>query len=462
VTLGGYVLLVGGIVAWLDVRSLGVPAVSVVADMPRNELFGLGLETVAVWLALGIAFTVVLGGAGSIAVDNPVPVFGVFLASVLFVAGFFAIGLISALVLRIGIWVLWILVFAAGAWFVREEIWDFYEGWDAYDGEFSNPLHHSVALLSALAVGVGIGALLGLLVIKPGHFPGGVLTALGSLGAGTWAAGEAVWRRKAREEIARNERRLREAEAVWHKREGARAEVIREGERDWRLERERLGAEQAWTARMRSSGWRSAVAIMLLATLIGWGAVLGRSNHDFWRARVTMTNGTCLAGTLLVHDSSEVLLAGTPSQPLRMIYLPASVVSSAQVIGPPGPPRELRIETCVQAAKAPPGRLAPYPLAGPDGAEANSALAAGGGGVVTVNGDHTVVVRGHEGKQGPEGKQGAEGKEGRKGAQGSLGEQGPQGQRGRVGASGPRGSQGPRGPKGERGPPAPSGIEDGS
>jgi hypothetical protein len=490
--LGGYVLLVGAIVAWVNVDDFGVPNLGVVADMPRNELFGLGLETIAVWLLLAVAFTVVLVGAGSVDLDNPIPVFAMFAAAVLVVVVGFALGQIGPLGWRIVAWVLFAAVLGGVIAFLHREgllddLWPSGGSLLPLDADTLRTLSRRLAPLSALIAGLGIGAALGLLLIKRGRFPGGDLSAVGSVAAGVWAAGESVWRRKQRQEITDDELRIKHGEFAVPRGEAGATSATRELEDHVRREREAIAVRREGKEDLlRRSLRRSAVAIALLAALLGAGAILARGTHTFWRARVTMTNGTCVAGTLLVRGSDEILLAGGehPQNPLRLVHLPSSEVSSVQVIGPGGKARPLRVATCFDAAnRKPPHELAPSPLAGKSGAEAKPPGGSGDGSVVIEKGGHTMVVRGPEGRPGPEGregragKQGVEGKagapgpEGREGKQGPEGEQGPsgaagprgpQGQRGRVGASGPRGPRGRPGPRGERGPPGPSEAEDGS
>lgn len=465
VALGGYVLLIGGAVAWLDVRRLGVPPLSVVAQMPRNELFGLGFEALLVWAALGLTATVVLAWATTASSEETGELLVVFVAGLLFAAGFFAIGLIEAQWLRDASWALWIVGFLALLWFTAE-------------GKASRLRTLVTDFWEPLVVGAVVGALLGVFLIGPGRWQG-LLSAAGGTAAACWVAAALRERRTLRAEETELRRRTLEIRRELRRGDG-RPASLREAElrdaAELAAERRRDIAMRNRRATLRVSG-----ALLALAAALGAGAVLSRGSHDFWRARVTMTNGTCLAGTLLVDDGEGVLLAGREheSHPVRMVKVPAGLVSSVQVLGPPTRPLGLQVRSCRQAATNGPPREVqlPYPLGGVGGSEA---AAERGGTAVSVK-DGTLIVRGTpgpRGKQGPEGRRGVPGPRGPGGSAGAKGDPGPrgatgahgvsgktgprgaagaEGSRGERGATGARGATGTRGPKGEHGPTGPRG-----
>jgi MFS family permease len=438
VTFGGYVLTVGAIVAWLDVHAIGVPTLSVVSDMPRNELLGLGFETLLVWLALGIAFTGALAWAGSRSGEKPVPMFGTFGAGILLPAVAFAIGLIGTPWLQVVAWLAWGIAFAALVVFLAE-------------GEISEAREMVREVGPEFALGAAIGVLLGLLLIEPGSWKG-LGSAIGAVLIGGWIVGEALSRRVLHESVSRGEQHFREEDRkarLTALASGVPSEVMRAHDEEMLEERE---AHRAQTARReRHSVVRSAIAIVLLAAVLGCGAIVSRSSHDFWAARVTLTNGTCASGTLLVRNSDEVLLAGLKHKAVggqvenRLVEIPASVISNVQVIGPRGPARRFKAESCAKAASdLHPRSFAPYPLVGESSTpEADPPVSA-------VPGPQG--REGKEGKRGPKGEPGPQGKRGVEGARGTTGKTGKAGQPGETGGTGKTGPRGKIGPTGNIGP----------
>ncbi len=418
VTFGGYVLLVGAVVAWLDVRTIGVPAISVVADMPRNELLGLGFETLAVWLLLGLMLALAIVGIGSTVREDPRRPLGVLVVSTMIGVLFAGIWQLDSEALSVVVTLLLLAIpvivlarLGLPELGVEDEL---------------------VPIGIAVVVGAPLGVGLELLLINPGKLVG-LIAASGAVVVAVWSVAEMFWRRDV----------VREGEYF-----GRAAGVFR-----WTVRGEHSVPEAKRVALLRHSRWRSVVAALLLAAVLAWGAVESRKSHRFWAARVTMTNGTCVSGTLLVRDSDEVLLAGRADRTARgqaenrLIEIPSLVISSIQVIGPSGPARPISAETCAKAASAVhPGPFAPYPLVGDSSAPEVDPP------VIAVPGPEG--REGKEGKRGPAGERGPEGKrgaEGERGTTGKTGKAGPPGETGPTGKTGPRGETGPQGNTGPTG-----------
>ena len=431
VTFGGYVLVVGAIVAWVDVRAIKVPAIGVVADMPRNELFGRGLETLAVWLILCLILAVAVIVIGLKVPKDP-------RRPLIALAGSAAIGVALAAICHIDLWalkaILAISVIALWALGIRRM------------GTGGEPI--PIAIACALGVGLGVG--FELLLIDTGKASGFFAAAV-ALVVVEWLAGEMLYRRLGAPEGYR---------------------FIREPGPDPHIE-----YKTKRDARLRRSRWRSTMAIVVLAIALAVGAIASRRSYDFWVARVTMTNGTCASGTLLVRNSDEVLLAELERKDAAgdqvkngFVEIPQSMISSVQVIGPPSAPRVVEAENCAKAAaKTPVRAFAPYSLTGESSApEADPPVRVVPGPPGPEGERGTEGKPGPEGKPGQEGERGAEGKPGPEGERGVEGNPGPEGktgskgERGATGKTGARGERGPRGKRGERGvtgPTGPSGFD---
>jgi len=422
VTFGGYVLVVGAVVAWLDIRTIGVPAISVVADMPRNELFGLGLETLGVWLLLGLIIAIAIVGIRSTVQEDPLlPLITLVLSTV-----------ISGLVA--GIWQIDSTAISVVATVVL--------GAPVIFGIFRTRDQWADDELLPIVIASGAGAVLGvgleLLLINSGRIVG-FIAALLILMIIVWFAVEMFWRR---EVVGEGPYYISGVPFIQKKPPKPPSDP------------------KARRAALLRSSRRSIVAVVLLAVVLALGAIESRKSHDFWVARVTMTNGTCASGTLLVRNSNEVLLAvlmrKVANRQIKdgFVEIPASIISNVQVIGPPGALRQVKAESCANAVRnTPPGPFAPYPLVDESSAsEVDPPVSAIPG------------PEGKEGKRGPKGERGSEGTEGRRGPEGKRGPTGRSGATGQTGAQGEpgprghRGERGPRGRRGERGPMGPRGF----
>jgi hypothetical protein len=412
-TFGGYVLVVGAVVAWLDVRTIGVPAISVVADMPRNELLGLGFETLAVWLLLG---PIVAGAAislGTTAHEAPGRPLVVLVASTV-IAGLLAAAwqfdsVLASVAVSLGLVALAVLL--------------------AWVGERKFDIFLAVGTDIAAVVGVALGVGLELLLINPGKIVG-FMVALVAVLVAVWLAARIGLQHRFAERRSAFEDESFEVTQL-----GAD-----ERERAWRQRelQSMLGDERIFRR------W-SVVAAALLAIVLAGGAVVSRRSYDFWAARVMLTNGTCASGTLLVRNSDEVLLAGLKHKTAggqvenRLVEIPASVISSVQVIGPRGPARRFTAESCAKAASdLHPRSFAPYPLVGDSSAaEVDPPVS---------------TVPGPEGREGKEGKRGPKGERGPGGTRGVAGERGTTGKTGKARQPGGTGKTGKTGPTGNIGP----------
>jgi hypothetical protein len=435
VGLGGYVLLVGAGVAWLDVHRLGVPAISVVADMPRNELFGLGAEALLAWLALVVVFAIVVGLIGRTAERAPWTELLLLVLATIIGVGVRAVLLLEALWLKLlAFGLLFVLSYVLGLFVARR-----------YEVE-TQRVPAAIAVGGGLVLGVAMGSLL-LIDARATGF----VVALIALIAASYAALQLVRRRVLSEEDESERQLIREL-----------------GERPFG-EPELRRLRQARSAERRRALVRLVVALAALATALAAGAVSSRSSRVFWIARVTTTDGSCVSGTLLVRDGEEVLLAGWPRHihggefENRMVEIPSGQVSSVQVIGPRVPPKHIHAESCTEAgAVAHPAASAPYPLV----PGANTPEGGPESEVKVVKGTKIEVVRGPRGARGEagprgepgsSGEAGSAGRPGDKGERGARGETGPRGERGQTGERGVRGEVGTRGPQGRTGQTGPRG-----
>lgn len=395
VTFGGYLVVVGALVARNEVQRLhGIPTVSVVADMPRNELLGLGLETLAVWLGLGLIFAAAIAATSQTVRRKPETALAVFLVSTVLGGALAAVWQLGSIAGSVAISVVIVVLALYIADFVQ---------WHSERTE-----RRAAAVAAASGVGIGVGLVL--LLIDTGKWHG-FWPALAAVLIAVWLAAEAIYRR------------------------------MYTGPPDVPPEKGTAEGENAQlpsTARRRTSLRRSAAAVVLLAAVLAWGAIESRGSRGFWGARVTMVNGTCASGTLLVRDSDEVLLADMKK---RLVEIPAGSISSVQVIGPQKKtPHEFEASSCSAALKKGPQGFGRYPLVDePSAAEVDPPVSVVPG------------PRGPEGKRGEPGRPGEPGKPGVKGKQGKPGPEGMRGPKGEQGSSGPRGKTGQTGKEGPRG-----------
>jgi hypothetical protein len=436
---GGYVLLVGAGVAWLNVHDLGVPPLGVVADIPRNELFGLGLEALLTWLVLVGAFALVVTLIGRTADRAPWAELALLVLATIAGADATLITQIESVGLLLGASIVSVLTIVAlvAILGLRYEV----------------ASHRRPAVIAVLG-GVLLGWAMAELLLANGRLFG-FLVAPFAVGAAVWSAVELVLRRVLRDQDTVEQERIRELGGHMFQ------TPHRESEQTARAKRRRHAFSRLFAA------------LAMLALLLAAGAVSSRSSRLFWAARVTTSDGSCVSGTLLVRNGEEVLLAGKPGKTAdgrsenRLVEIPSSRVASVQVIGPPERPRRIKAEGCSHAGEvAHPGPFAPYPLVPggetPEGEPrvqvvhgANAEVLRGPRGFKGEAGP--TGVRGPTGEAGARGERGQTGEKGQTGGRGPSGERGPRGERGHTGVTGsrgPRGAIGPRGPRGERGPTA--------
>jgi hypothetical protein len=444
VALGGYVLLVGAIVDWANLDAIDAPALNVVADTPRNELFGLGLQALAVWVGLATLFLLAAGFLALVSGPQRSRAMGVLVIAAL-VVGF------ATWLVQVSVWGLLLLVGVVAA-IVGVLLFR-----SRPRGQGARLTKKADFVLAAL-IGSGLGVALELLLVKPGHLKGFGIAVVAVLVV-LWVAVEiARWLSLRRAAAA--------AEPVYGR------TLMEHG----------FGAGPSPAARQRNAGRRCLASILVLAVVLAAAAVEARRTHRFWIARVSMTNGTCVAGMLLVRDSEEVLLGGRQTVGRhvldRTVAIPASVISSVQVIGPPGETHPIRARSCGRVTheenlKAPqPAPLVPSgeavvlnggerTIVGPEGPEGQRGPEGSEGkrGYEGKQGPRGADgAEGHEGGKGPEGSEGKRGGEGKQGPRGADGKQGPEGKRGTQGAQGSSGPPGPRGPRGHTGPRGPRGY----
>jgi hypothetical protein len=460
VALGGYLLLVGSAVEWWHLHELGVPTFSVIADVPRNELIGLGFEAVGAWLLLVLVFSAVVVGIGRTAGREPLAELVVVVVLALLAIGVSAAITAESTAVKAALGAVSAGIFGGSIPLMQARL---------------AAREHRKAALSALALGAILAICIGLLLVSSERTLGFVVATM-SVAVAVYAVTRLVALRALRQSHGFEPEW---AKALLGPKLGPKLTNRVKRYRGTSADVESRN-EIPLATRARRSRNQLLLAVIALTLLLAVGAVVSRSSHDFWIARVATTDGSCLSGTLLVRDSEEVLLTGKPVKTSggtfnRLVEIPSGAVASVQVIGPPGRPKHIRASSCAQAGEvADPSISAPFPLVpGTDTPEAGPESE-----VKVVKGTKIEVVRGPRGtrgeagprgetglrgeagpagRPGDKGEPGATGETGQRGKRGKVGERGQTGERGLRGEAGPRGAQGPTGRTGPRGKPGPRG-----